>query len=58
MGTGEFNAGDNPVMDQHPISGGGGGSNTSSHFILQKSEVSAGLIGMYGLYMYADFTIL
>ena len=39
MGTGEFTAGGNPAMDQHPIQGGGGGGgsrNTPSRFMLRK----------------------
>ena len=43
MSTGEFNAGGNPAMDQHPIQGrGGGGRNTPSHFIILKLEISIG----------------
>ena len=47
MGTCE-NARGNPAMDQHPIQGGGGGRNTPSRFMLQKPEISAGLVGLLG----------
>ena len=43
MGTGELNAGGKPAMDWHPHPGGSG--NTPSRFMLQKPELSAGLIG-------------
>ena len=36
MGTGKLNAGDNPVMDKHPIQGGS--RNAASHFMLLKLE--------------------
>ena len=41
MGTDKFNAGGNPAMDLHPIRGS---RNTPSHFMLQKPEISVGLI--------------
>ena len=42
MGTGEFNAGGNPaILASHP----GGSRNTLSRFMLQKPELSAGLMG-------------
>ena len=47
MGTGEFNAGGNPAMEaSHP----GGSRNTPSRFMLQKPEISAGLMGLLGLF--------
>ena len=49
MGTGESNAGGNPAMDWHPIQGEEGGDrNTPSRFMLQKPEISAGLMGLLG----------
>ena len=32
------------MMDHHPIKGGGGGRNTSSRFMLQRLEISTGLL--------------
>ena len=47
MGTGEFNAGGKPCdgLASHP----GGSRNTPSGFILQKPEISEGLMGLLGL---------
>ena len=44
MGTGKSNAGGNPVIPSHP----GGTINTPSRFMLQKPEISAGLMGLLG----------
>ena len=44
MGTGEFNAGGNPVMDWVSIPEGGGGRNTPSRRMPQKPEISADLM--------------
>ena len=59
MGTGEFYAGGNPVMDWHPIQGGS--RNTPSRFLPLKPELSAGLMGrlwpVCRLYLYMDVTV-
>ena len=49
MGTGEFNAGGNPVMDKHPIQGG-----VEILLVTSCYKRNAGLIGP-ALGSYADF---
>ena len=43
MGTGEYNAGDNAAMDKHPEKSRN--TPSSGFFMLQKPEISAGLMG-------------
>ena len=45
-GTGESNAGGNPAMDWHPIQGGV--EILLSCFMLQKTDISADLMGLLG----------
>ena len=47
--TVNYMLGGDPVMDEHPIWGGGVGRNTLSHFRLQKLEISTPLYGALGL---------
>ena len=53
MGTGEFNAGGNPAMD-YPA----GSRNTPSRFMLQKPEISTGLMGRLARMQTLPFTLL
>jgi len=52
MGTGGFNAGGKPAIVCRPIQGG----SIPSHYMPQKPELSAGLMGLHG--QNADFTYL
>ena len=42
MGTGEFNAGGNPIIDKYSIQGS---SDTPSYFMLLKVKISVSLMG-------------